>query len=839
MWRSWALILLVLAVAAIPAAARTMAVEPAAITAGPGAAVTVGLALDDAAGVAGWQCDVSFPPALLTYAGGATPEAGSLLAGLGWSISASLVEEGRLRVLAYSPTAAELPAGGGGLVQLSFTAADTPGSGPISLTGVVLANGPGSPITPVTTADGTVTITTPGGPPTAAFTWLPAEPTDLQTVQFTDTSTDDGAITAWEWDFGDGATSTEQHPTHQFTAHGTYTVTLTVTDNDGLTDDVSQSITVSNVPPTAAFTRDVESPAAGQTVQFTCTSTDPDGDIAGWQWDFGDGATSDVRDPQHAFAAGTYTVSLVVTDDDGATSEPASVELTVTEAGARQLWVGDTTGTRTQIVTTDITVDETEGIAGLALLLTYDETALGMPVVETGGAIPADWDFLADLTFPGRLYIVAASPTATPLPVGSGALIRVQLMELPTAAAGSTDLVLSGQLYDAAGAELPVTCHNGTNTLQNQPPVAAWTCEPASPRVGELVTFTCSSTDDQAITSRSWDFGDGETGDGPSPGHAYAAAGQYLVTLAVTDSDGETAYSSATLAVTDPALPQAAFTWSPSEPLTNEVVQLTDQSVAGDAPITGWAWDFGDGATDSSQHPTHQYADHGAFTVTLTVTDELGHSDSVQHDLTVANRPPLAAIDCSATTAAVGQVVTFTDCSTDADGLVAACHWDFGDGVTAEGSVVTHAFAAEGDYTVALLVTDDDGAAASCAVTVQVRRRETGLAVAMLVPNRRQVGHWGEIKVWLANSGSEPLEVTVTLQRTEPGPAQQVGAATVTVPVGGVEKVAFDYLFRPEDEPQATFRVTAAVAGAEPLTAEGATEVFRPAGKEPTPRGGK
>jgi PKD repeat protein len=144
-----------------------------------------------------------------------------------------------------------------------------------------------------------------------------------------DASTDgDGTISTYSWNFGDptsGAaanTATTKDADHAFSAAGTYTVQLTVTDNDGATGTVSKSVTVS-VPagsPTAAFT--VSCSALDCTVIDASTDAAP-GTITAWHWDFGDTQTADVQSPPaHHYdvdASTPFTVTLTVTDNDGLT----------------------------------------------------------------------------------------------------------------------------------------------------------------------------------------------------------------------------------------------------------------------------------------------------------------------------------------------------------------------------------------------------------------------------------------------------------------------------------------------------------------------------------------
>jgi len=168
-------------------------------------------------------------------------------------------------------------------------------------------------------------------PPEASFTYLPnTDLSKLVVINFEDSSTDiDGTIVSWLWDFGDSTTSSDSNPIHRYRDKGTYTVQLTVTDNDGYTDTTTQSLTIQNLPPTAGFTYSPESPTVQQNLSFTEQSEDPEGKTLFYLWDFGDGSTSTERNPIHSYAeSGTYTVKLTVTDDEEAT-DAYSVTITI------------------------------------------------------------------------------------------------------------------------------------------------------------------------------------------------------------------------------------------------------------------------------------------------------------------------------------------------------------------------------------------------------------------------------------------------------------------------------------------------------------------------------
>lgn len=155
-------------------------------------------------------------------------------------------------------------------------------------------------------------------PPVAAFSVSTrGGPVPLK-VDFKDES--DGHITSWSWDFGDGGTSEEQHPTHTYQASGTYDVTMKVEGPGGSdAQTITDCVTARTIPPAAAFHAAPTRGLAPLEVSFTDAST---GKVTAWSWDFGDGETSTEQNPIHTYtAAGSHTVKLTVTGPAGEHSE--------------------------------------------------------------------------------------------------------------------------------------------------------------------------------------------------------------------------------------------------------------------------------------------------------------------------------------------------------------------------------------------------------------------------------------------------------------------------------------------------------------------------------------
>jgi len=174
------------------------------------------------------------------------------------------------------------------------------------------------------TATTTIQATASNVPPVASFSASPTSGEAPLEVSFNASAShdSDGSIVSYVWVFEDGENGSGATVTHTYSAAGTYSAQLTVTDDDGVTDSTSRSIQVSpvpNIPPTASFTASPSSGDAPLTVEFDASaSSDPDGTVISYEWTFGDGEHVSGVTATHVYTnPGSYTAVLTVTDDDG------------------------------------------------------------------------------------------------------------------------------------------------------------------------------------------------------------------------------------------------------------------------------------------------------------------------------------------------------------------------------------------------------------------------------------------------------------------------------------------------------------------------------------------
>ncbi|WP_046014110.1 PKD domain-containing protein [Microbacterium sp. SA39] len=454
-------------------------------------------------------------------------------------------------------------------------------------------------------------------------------------------STDtDGTIAAYAWNFGDGATATGPTAEHTYAAAGTYQVSLAVTDDRGGSATTTKSVLVeaANVAPTAVA--NVVRGADGMSITAEgAGSSDSDGTIAAYAWNFGDGATATGATATHMYAtAGTYTVTLKVTDDDGATHQvTASVivasaatedviakdafERTTTASwgtaevggawattgGAAAFSVGDGVG---KFALAPAATREAR-LAGASGTQTVTSLTIGSSNATNGGAfnLTVNGRQVGSDTYSGRVKIEA-----------SGA-IRLYLLRGETAIGNS--VVLAGNY--AAGEKLSLALSvRGTSPTNLS--LKVWrtgTTEPASPQLQATDTTAALQT-------------------AGSVGLKMAVSSVSTVSTVISIDDYKVVTGAT---VTPPAnqAPTAAFT-STTSGLTANVNGGTSSD--SDGTIASYAWNFGDGGIATGATASHAYAVSGTYNVTLTVTDDDGATRSITNPVTVTapvNPPDPAA----------------------------------------------------------------------------------------------------------------------------------------------------------------------------------------------------
>lgn len=261
----------------------------------------------------------------------------------------------------------------------------------------------------------------------------------------------------------------------------------------------------------------------------------------------------------------------------------------------------------------------------------------------------------------------------------------------------------------------------------SQPPQAVIT-GPSQARVGQSVTFSGSRSvaGSAAITRYAWVFGDGTRGEGQAVSHAFAQAGNYVLTLTVVDANGLAGSTTWPFTAQSPQPPQAVIR-APASASVGETVSFDGGASTSGAPIVAYLWTFGDGGATDAVQARHAYDTPDSYQVTLTIIDQTGARNMAQTRIVVEGSqsatPPKAAITGPAS-AGLGQAVTYSGAgSKPGASPIARYDWTLsGPGSFSSGTGVSYSprFDLPGEYTVSLLVTDQGGLSDSASMTVTV-----------------------------------------------------------------------------------------------------------------------
>ena len=536
-----------------------------------------------------------------------------------------------------------------------------------------------------------ITVLPPGNnPPIANFSY--SQQNRKLVIDFTDTSTDsDGAITTWNWDFGDNSFDIIQNPSHSYLSAGTYQVSVTVTDNGGKTNSITKNVVVNplvNQSPIISNVTGIQTSFKPLVGKFTEVSSDPDGFITNWDWNFGDGSTfsttdSTLKNPNHTYLfPGIYIVSLTVTDDglpDGTNKKTttSSIQFTVTPPPANQppiaLFTVDTNNVFAPVVInfTDASIDADGRI--VSWLWEFETGRSVFYNAQTYQKTVA-YTFNKSGTYPVKLTVR-----------DDGNLSNTYVLDI---------------------------------VVKNNVPVPILSASPNPVLSQTLVSFFGNNSydTDGNITKYAWDFGDGTViAQGTTfESHAYSKPGTYKSSLTVTDNIGDSSTANLLITVTN-RNPVARITYTSLNVKAPGSLTLNgDTSSDQDGIIVSYYWTVSNGLSASTPNATFNFTTEGTYTVTLLVTDDSGGTNSTSVIVTVSppdNVLPIAILVSDKNTGVINDTFVFNSSSSyDPDGNIILYKLDFGDGTATQfvtPALVSHIYKSIGIFTAKLSVIDN------------------------------------------------------------------------------------------------------------------------------------
>lgn len=493
---------------------------------------------------------------------------------------------------------------------------------------------------------------------TAGFSYPP--PCPGIPLQFTDQSTSNiGTIISWNWDFGDGNTSTDQSPSHTYALSGLYTVTLTAQTDAGCFDTYSTTVNV-NPFPQADYV--VPTVCDGAATQFINSTLFPP-TIGSWSWDFGDGsaANTTVWNPTHTYAApGTYDTQFIARSQNGACTDTVNVTATVAPSP------------QASFTTEDVCFGE-------AVVLTN---------TSQGAISNFRWDF-GDSSPPSffqnttHSYVVPGTYDVT-----------LEIVNQQGCEGTSTQSVTVSPS--------PISDFSFDNVCQGTP--ILFINNSSMPPAGNV------------IGSWSWDFGDGSAPNTTvwEPQHVYNAPGVYNVSL-ITRSQDMLCTDTIVDSVRVYSLPLVGFTFE--DVCDGKPVLFTNLSTG---EVSSWKWEFGDGSPPNfNQNISHTYPGPGTYTAQLTITTIYNCSDFMQGQVTVFPSPTVAFT--SNTVCQGGTTLLNSGATVPAPGSITTLGWNFGDGTPpASGGTVNHTYGFAGTFNVQHVAMTSEGCIDSLSQAVTV-----------------------------------------------------------------------------------------------------------------------
>jgi PKD repeat protein len=455
-----------------------------------------------------------------------------------------------------------------------------------------------------------------------------------------------GTLT-YNWDFGDGNTSTAQHPTHVYLVPGTYSVKLKVISNVACTDSLSRIVIVHPKPAVNFTMNDSGQCVNGNNFIFTNNSSIVTGTNT-YEWTFGDGGTSTLDNPLHTYnTLGTYNIKLVATSDFGCKDSISYQSIIHPKPGAA------------------FSVSDTDNCGNLLVNFT-DQSAQAVGWFWTFGD-PGSGTNTSNAQHPSHFYAQQGDYVVTMIAVSVNGCFDTAYEDIHVYPVPVANFTMAHE----ATCDLPVK-----------------------------VNFTNTSTGGNQYY---WTFDNTKSSSLFSPFTTYDALGYYTTRLVVFTDKGCTDTISDVFHVAPQ--PHAAFDISPQTGCQPLIVDFTNKSTQS----TSWFWDFGDGDTTSKFEPTHTYLNPGSYNVTLYARNGRNCADTLVKGTVDVYLKPIASILASPNYAVGGTTYGGYSFVSNSSADATKFYWDFGNGKTSRRSDTLFRYDFPGEYKVNLIVENDNG----------------------------------------------------------------------------------------------------------------------------------
>ena len=486
-------------------------------------------------------------------------------------------------------------------------------------------------------------------------------------ILFNDNSTTpNGVISTWYWDFGDGSNTTVNLPnnpdvSHVFSAAGIYNVNLSIYTSTGCEAHYASALTIYDAS-IAGFS--FSGLCAGSLTFLTdLTQSSAGNATTGWNWNFGDPNSgvnniSAQQNPQHLFSgAGIYNVTLTVENSVGC--------------------IGTTT--------LAITVSPKPTLDFQVL-----EACLGTPVIFAADSIVTNISEVASYTW----NFGDGTPVST-------------LAEPEHLYSTPGEYIVSLSITNILDCSSSISHTQTIHALPVAQFLSSGNC------VGNSMQFKDISynPDGEAIVAWAWDFGVGavtnDTSSMQNPTFKYTAPGTYNVALGTTSLSGCTAVKVMHVVIIPAPVAQFSFV---AEPCHDGSVLFTDESIGTQSAITSWNWEFTAGNFSTMANPVHVFGSSDTcYNVKLIVTNTNGCSDTLVHEVCI---PSGLEVTVNYTQTCIGHTTWFNPTLVQpSGGAIAFYEWDFGDPASGINNVSTlafpqHKFTKSGTFVVSLFATD-------------------------------------------------------------------------------------------------------------------------------------